>query len=188
MLPLSIAVRDALAADRTIPPPGAVIAEVATGAGMGVVFDAVYDSDFCRCSSRRSRAAGASAVPTGGARHSLRAASAEALADAGALDRARFHAASNNSSIVYGNRYIMKLFRKIERGLNPDLELGRFLNDVGFAHVPNAGRRAQYRVARTSRQLDARRPPGVGPPRSRGVDVHPRHAGPVLRERARRPA
>jgi maltose alpha-D-glucosyltransferase/alpha-amylase len=43
----------------------------------------------------------------------------------------------SNSSINFGNRLIMKLFRKIEPGRNPDLELGRFLTEeVGFPHTP----------------------------------------------------
>ncbi len=43
----------------------------------------------------------------------------------------------SNSSINFGNRLMMKLFRKIEPGRNPDLELGRFLTEeVGFLHTP----------------------------------------------------
>ncbi len=43
----------------------------------------------------------------------------------------------SNSSINFGNRLMMKLFRKIEPGRNPDLELGRFLTEeVGFPHTP----------------------------------------------------
>ncbi|MBD2258312.1 maltose alpha-D-glucosyltransferase [Pseudanabaena sp. FACHB-2040] len=33
----------------------------------------------------------------------------------------------SNSSVVYGNRLILKFFRKLENGINPDLEIGRFL-------------------------------------------------------------
>ncbi len=43
----------------------------------------------------------------------------------------------SNSSINFGNRLMMKIFRKIEPGRNPDLELGRFLTEeVGFLHTP----------------------------------------------------
>ncbi|NRB06102.1 MAG: maltose alpha-D-glucosyltransferase [Richelia sp.] len=34
----------------------------------------------------------------------------------------------SNTSIVYGDRLIFKLFRKVEEGINPDLEIGTFLN------------------------------------------------------------
>jgi trehalose synthase-fused probable maltokinase len=43
----------------------------------------------------------------------------------------------SNSSIIYGNRLVLKIFRHVEPGLNPDLEIGRFLSErAHFAHVP----------------------------------------------------
>src|SRR5688572_28638837 len=42
----------------------------------------------------------------------------------------------SNTSILFGKRIIMKLFRRIEPGLNPDLEIGEFLAGRGFARVP----------------------------------------------------
>ncbi len=35
----------------------------------------------------------------------------------------------SNTSVVYGDQLILKLYRKIEEGLNPDLEIGRFLTE-----------------------------------------------------------
>jgi maltose alpha-D-glucosyltransferase/alpha-amylase len=35
----------------------------------------------------------------------------------------------HNVSVVYGNRLILKSFERLEPGVNPDLELGRFLTD-----------------------------------------------------------
>lgn len=35
----------------------------------------------------------------------------------------------SNTSIVYGDRLILKLFRKLEEGINPDLEIGLFLGE-----------------------------------------------------------
>lgn len=43
----------------------------------------------------------------------------------------------SNTSIVYGDRYILKMFRRIETGINPDLEIGRFLaSHTDRARVP----------------------------------------------------
>jgi maltose alpha-D-glucosyltransferase/alpha-amylase len=42
----------------------------------------------------------------------------------------------SNSSIVFGDHLILKLFRRPEPGINPDFELGSFLTDHGFASMP----------------------------------------------------
>jgi maltokinase len=41
----------------------------------------------------------------------------------------------SNSSIVFDERYVMKLFRKLEPGINPELEMLRFLAGHGFQHI-----------------------------------------------------
>ncbi|MBW3631165.1 MAG: putative maltokinase, partial [Gemmatimonadetes bacterium] len=41
----------------------------------------------------------------------------------------RVMAEQSNTSIIYGDRFIMKLFRKLEAGINPDLEISRFLTE-----------------------------------------------------------
>jgi maltokinase len=41
----------------------------------------------------------------------------------------------SNTSLVYGNQYILKLFRKLSPGMNPDLLLHRALQQVGCEHI-----------------------------------------------------
>jgi maltokinase len=46
----------------------------------------------------------------------------------------------SNSSIVFGEELILKVFRRLEPGVNPELELLRFLSARGFDHIaPLAG-------------------------------------------------
>jgi maltokinase len=46
----------------------------------------------------------------------------------------------SNSSIVFGEALILKAFRRVEPGVNPELELLRFLSERGFPHIaPLAG-------------------------------------------------
>jgi maltokinase len=41
----------------------------------------------------------------------------------------------SNSSIVFGEELILKVFRRLEPGVNPELELLRFLSERGFPHI-----------------------------------------------------
>jgi maltokinase len=44
-------------------------------------------------------------------------------------------AEQSNTSIVFGDLYILKLFRKVAKGLNPDLEITRALHEAGSTAV-----------------------------------------------------
>jgi maltose alpha-D-glucosyltransferase / alpha-amylase len=49
-------------------------------------------------------------------------------------------AEQSNTSVAFGERFILKLYRRIDEGMNPDLEIGRFLTERGFEHTaPVAG-------------------------------------------------
>ena len=42
----------------------------------------------------------------------------------------------SNTSVLFGRRLIMKLFRRVELGPNPDLEIGEYLTERRFPRVP----------------------------------------------------
>lgn len=43
----------------------------------------------------------------------------------------------SNTSIIYGNRFFVKIFRKVDRAINPDLEIIRFLTEhTSFRNIP----------------------------------------------------
>jgi len=45
-------------------------------------------------------------------------------------------AEQSNTSILYGDKLILKLFRRLQPGENPDIEVGRFLTEVAhFTHI-----------------------------------------------------
>jgi maltokinase len=60
-------------------------------------------------------------------------------------------AEQSNSSVVFGDQLILKVFRRVEPGINPDLEISRFLTEHGFEHIP--GLAGWYEIE--GRNLDA---------------------------------
>ena len=54
-------------------------------------------------------------------------------------------AEQSNSSTIYGDRLILKFFRRVEEGINPDLEVGNFLTEgAHFAHIAQVAGSLQY--------------------------------------------
>lgn len=46
-------------------------------------------------------------------------------------------AEQSNSAVIYGEALLTKVFRKLRSGINPDIEISRFLTDQGaFSHFP----------------------------------------------------
>jgi maltose alpha-D-glucosyltransferase / alpha-amylase len=54
-------------------------------------------------------------------------------------------AEQSNTSVVFGDRFILKLFRRLQKGVNPDLEIVRFLTRKGFLHLPPSAGAIEYR-------------------------------------------
>ncbi len=128
--------------------PQAVVARV-RGAVEGVVFDAVYDSEFARALlvgiERRRRWKGlggdfvASRTPAFRRIHP----------EGGELSCSVLRGEQSNSSLVFGDRFMAKLIRHPEEGTNPDLEVGRFLTEkAGLARVPAVAGAVEFRRER----------------------------------------
>ncbi|MBZ5607598.1 MAG: maltose alpha-D-glucosyltransferase [Acidobacteriia bacterium] len=127
----------AAGAIRTSTPSAIVCAAVSTE-GDGVLHDAVLSDETCSAllaalgEGREIRTA--HGVIRGGPAPmfaELRGPAEEALTPA------RNPAEQNNSSILYGDRLILKLFRRLEQGANPDCEIDRYLTEkTGFNRIP----------------------------------------------------
>jgi maltose alpha-D-glucosyltransferase/alpha-amylase len=73
-------------------------------------------------------------------------------AEPGSLEPSLLGAEQSNTSLVYESCFILKLFRRLQDGTNPDLEIGRFLTDKGFAHIPPVAGAVEYRSGRQKPQ------------------------------------
>lgn len=138
---------DALARER----PHAIVARLGGGGSDdGALIDAMEDCDFCHrlldAIGRRRRFKGRTGdivtMPTR-AFKGMRGPRDELL------ECSPIRAEQTNTSVVFGDRLIMKLFRKLESGVNPDLEIGRFLTEnTDFAGVSQVAGAIEYRQAK----------------------------------------
>jgi maltose alpha-D-glucosyltransferase/alpha-amylase len=65
---------------------------------------------------------------------------------AGSLRPRAIKAEQSNSSIAYGERLMLKLIRRLEPGVNPDLEMSGFLTEVAhFPYTPQLFGAVEYR-------------------------------------------
>ena len=58
-------------------------------------------------------------------------------------------AEQSNSSMLFGNKLFLKLYRKLEDGVNPDVEVTRFLSERAFTGVPAFGGAIEYHSHRS---------------------------------------
>jgi maltose alpha-D-glucosyltransferase/alpha-amylase len=61
------------------------------------------------------------------------------------LDSSVSRAEQSNTSVIFGTQFILKLFRKVEPGVNPDIEMGAFLTEHSFANTPAVLGTLEYR-------------------------------------------
>ncbi len=137
LLPLAFATGDR-AGQLLTDVPQAVVARLTVDETAGVLYDAVYDDWFramllgAIAAKRRFRGSGGELAALPGRRlRSLTAGKGMALASQ------VLRAEQSNTSILYENTLILKLYRRIDEGMNPDPEIVRFLTErAGFEGTP----------------------------------------------------
>ena len=141
-LPVKIAVGDA-AHSISQSAPHAVIARF-DGAEEAILFDAVWDAEFreklFRLMLDRQRASGKNGELIGSVSAAF-AQNAEHVPGSNVISGEQ-----SNSSMLFENKFFLKLYRKLEDGVNPDVEVVRFLTErTNFPNVPSFGGAIEYR-------------------------------------------
>jgi maltose alpha-D-glucosyltransferase / alpha-amylase len=131
--------------------PNSVLARVTVrdkhGQKTGCLYDAIIDKTFGKALvdmiARRRHLRGRTGEFVASPLRTMKSESLEALTR---LEVSSMRAEQSNSSIVFGDKFILKLFRRTEPGINPDVELGSFLTErAGFTHSPPVAGTVEYR-------------------------------------------
>jgi maltose alpha-D-glucosyltransferase/alpha-amylase len=136
VLPLQIAEGDAAHKLRQ-EHPQAVIAQFEDAGAQTVLFDAMYEARFrdelLAMMTGRDTDRGQTGVLTGEATKALRGRVSKGEPMTSIILRAE----QSNTSAIYGGEWFLKLYRRLDEGLNPDVEVSRFLTErAGFPSVP----------------------------------------------------
>ncbi len=106
--------------------------------GERVLYDATHSLEF--------RAALFQLITTGSTHGNLRGESGAAFFPTGTVPTSRvLKAEQSNTSLIYGERLFVKLYRRLVPGINPDAEITRFLSEQsGFRAIPTFGGTANW--------------------------------------------
>ena len=136
LLPIAYAPRESI---KTIldQHPQAVIAKVTLGTEEGILYDAIYDvklqRDLLNMIAKRRRIKGIRGELIGAPREGLFSLIGSEL---GSIESHILKTEQSNTSIVFQDRLILKLYRRIEEGINPELEIGDMLTRMQFPNIP----------------------------------------------------
>ena len=127
-----------------------VIARVAvTKTGQnGVLYEAIADKNFCATLLKMISVSGGADGKRGKLEASHTTELEKILAENPSPEPNVGKAEQSNSSIIFGDKLMLKFFRRMESGVNPDLEISRFLSAHNFTHTPALAGSLEYRVGK----------------------------------------
>ena len=117
------------------------------GEARGLLYDALGPPNFAEALlgaiARRRRAAGGTGTLIG---TTTRAFARLRGPETVRLEAQLSVAEQSNNSVIFGERLMLKVFRRLEEGVNPELEVGRFLTEkTNFAHIAPLAGSLEYR-------------------------------------------
>ena len=130
--------------------PHAAIAWMREGDSRTLLYDALGPPNFAEALlgaiARRRRATGGSGTLVGA---TTRAFTRLRGPESVRLEAQLSVAEQSNNSVIFGERLMLKVFRRVEEGVNPELEVGRFLTEkTSFSQISPLAGSLEYRRAR----------------------------------------
>ena len=111
------------------------VARVRQHARVGVLFDALWDEAFCRALVQAMGRNETHALPRASLVFTTTRAYPQHVSDPlPAISHPALE--QSNSMVIFGSQLVLKAYRRLRRGINPEIEIGRFLTDVSpFANI-----------------------------------------------------
>lgn len=145
LLPISFSTDTKTASD--------IITTLAVDSHEGILYDSIHDESFrkaCLLLFTKTRKVDSSAF-TAYTRQDLKKSLGEY-----AQNSRLFSADQSNSSLLYDNKLFLKLYRRLESGVHPEVELERYLTEqANFTHIPPFAGALEYKKAHTARSTIA---------------------------------
>jgi len=113
------------------------VAKVRRGARVGVIHDAAFEDQFAPAFARAILAGGRIEGSDGSVLRLEPTAAGSTVTVPEECHASRLGKEQSNTSVRIGEDLVLKLYRRLEPGIHPEVELGRYLTDVaGFANTP----------------------------------------------------
>lgn len=145
-VPLAFASGSEAAAQQSANAAG-VLCQIKQPSGDGVLYDAIGCKDFCNgllkliVNRRRVKS------PAGELEPARTAVLRQVLGKTEEVEAVPCKAEGRNSSVIFGDKLILKLFRHLYPGHNPDLELGGFLTEREVPHTQRLAGSLEFAAA-----------------------------------------
>ncbi len=143
-IPISFTMEDDMMENLEKEQPQSILAEIRTSEGRGILYDSVFNENFREeilsflLKEDTLKGKKGKMIP-------IRGKEFEKL-DLSDLDSEVMQGEQSNTSLFYEDEFFLKLFRKLDRGVNPDLEISRFLTEeTDYTHLPEFIGALEYR-------------------------------------------
>ena len=112
------------------------LAKIRQHSRVGILYDAFADPAFCNTLIQGMRQNEEAVFGSGCLRFSSTAVSENLIPEHGHYEMRRPKALGSNTAVILGDQLFLKGYRHFQTGLNPELEIGRFLTEVSpFRHI-----------------------------------------------------